>query len=124
MKTDENRAKEDEERLDSFLNLLFGIDSGAAVFFLWFVRGDTLGEAHLPFQLAFLPFKPQVLMLASCAFWVLLLRGFNLLWHDRPCFRKLSKWSALAVLAGSILAIGWGGWALMQNPDYLSDGKK
>src|SRR5271167_4983497 len=57
-------AKNDEERLDSFLNLLFGIDLGAMLFFL-IVRGAKLGEAQLPFQLAFFPFKSQVLMLAS-----------------------------------------------------------
>ena len=120
----DDRAKKDEERLDSFLNLLFGIDSGAVVFFLWFVRGSTLGEAQLPFQLAFLPFKPQVLMLAICAFWILLLRGLNLFLHGKPCFRQFSKWSAFAVLVASIITIGWGGWTLVQNPDFLSDGKK
>ena len=122
MKTDDDQAKRDEDRLDSFLNFLFGIDSGVAVFFLWFVRGSKLGDS-LPFQLAFLPFKLQALMLAACALWIILLRGLNLFWHDSPCFRRFSKWSALAVMVVSLIAIGWGGWALIQNPDLLTDGK-
>jgi hypothetical protein len=116
-------AKNDEERLDSFLNLLFGIDSGAILFFL-IVKGTKLGEAQLPFQLAFFPFKPQILMLASCALCILLLRGSNLFWHDKQSFPKLGKWLALILLVVSVIAIAWGGWTLIQNPDLLPDGKK
>ena len=82
-----DRTEKDEGRLDSFLNLLFGIDSGAMVFFLWFVRGDVLGVAQLPFQLAFLPFKPHVLVLGICALCILLQRGLNLFWHDKSCWK-------------------------------------
>ena len=118
-----NQANKDEERLDSFLNLLFGIDSGAILFFM-IVRGDKLGAAQLPFQLAFFPFRSQILLLACFAFGILLLRGLNLFWHDKPCFRQLSKWSAFVCLFLSIATIVWGGCMFLQNPDLLPDGNK
>lgn len=122
MKSDE-QAKKDEERLDSFLNLLFGVDSGAMVFFM-VVRGDKLGEGTFPFQLAFYPFENQIAMLAVCALGILLLRGVNLFCHHKPCFRKSSKLAALLLLVVTAAAIIWGGFMLHEHPEFLPDGNK
>lgn len=116
-------AKNDEDRLNSFLNLLFGTDTGSMLFFL-IVKGDKLGEAQLPFQLAFYPFKSQVVILAFCACCVLLLHGANLFWHDKAWFRKLGKWSALVLLFASLVAIVSGALSLVQNPDLLPNSRK
>jgi hypothetical protein len=93
------------------------------LFFL-IVKGDKLGEAHLPFQLAFFPFKSQVLMLALCLLYILLLRGLNLFRHEKPTILKFGKWSAMVLLCVSIIAIAWGGWILIQNPDLLPSGQR
>ena len=120
----EHRTDKDEERLNSFLKLLFGMDSGALIFFLWFVRGDILGNAKLPFRLAFLPFKTQVLMLAGSELGIILLLGFNIFLSEKQCFRQVSKLLAFLIMIMSIIAIGWGGWSLIQNPDFLSEGRR
>lgn len=116
-------AKNDEERLNSFLNLLFGIDTGAILFFL-VVKGDKLGEAQLPFRLAFYPFKTQVVILGFCACCVLLLQGANLFWHDKEWFQKLGKRSSLILLFASLVTIVWGALILDQNPDLLPNSEK
>ena len=118
-----DQAKKDEERLDSFLNLLFGIDSGAMVFFL-VVKGDKLGAAQLPFQLAFFPFMLPVLILAVCVLCILVMRGLNLFFHNKSFFRQLSKWLAMLFLILSVIAMFLGGWTLLRNPDFLPDGSK
>jgi hypothetical protein len=116
--------KDEEQRMDSFLNLLIGIDSGAMVFFLWFVRGDRLGVGHLPFQLAFMPFKYNVLTLAACAASILIIRGLNLYCHGKPRFQKNCKRAAWIILTATIIAVCDGGCTLIENPNFLSDSKK
>lgn len=91
--------------------------------FLMVVKGDKLGESTFPFQLAFYPFESQIVILAVCALTILLLRGLNLLCHDKPWFRNLTKWLALVLLVISVAAIVCGGWTLHQNPDFLPGGK-
>ena len=117
----DDRAKNDEERVDSFLNLLFGIDSGAMVFFL-IVRGDKLGEGLLPFQLAFYPFRTQIFILVGCACGVLALRGLNLFLHDKSCFRLVSKLLAVGLMLATIYAIWMAAVMLNQSPDLLPSG--
>lgn len=123
MKNDDQKNSKEEERQDSFLNLLFGVDVGAMAFFM-VVRGDKLGEAAFPFQLAFYPFKRQMLILALCALGILFLRGANLFWHHKPCFRKSRKLAALVYLLVTAAAIIWGGCVLHEHPEFLPDSGK
>ena len=120
--------KKDEERLDSFFSLLFGIDSGAMVYLL--ITHYNSGGIELPAKLPFtippphheLSFGLQVSVLAVCAAVILIIRTIGLWKHQSQRFQNISRRMAVALLAATLIATGTAGYKIVRNPGLLDAG--
>jgi hypothetical protein len=122
--------KKDEERLDSFFNLLFGIDSGAMVYLL--ITHYNPGGIELPAKLPFtippphheLSFCLEVSLLAGCAVVILLIRTFGLWKHQSQRYQKFFRIIACVLLAVTLFATGKAGCKILRNPGLLDVGSQ
>lgn len=117
--------KKDGERLDSFFNLLFGIDSGAMVYLL--ITHYNPGGIELPAKLPFaippahheLSFGLEVSALAVCAATILTIRVIGLWNHQSQRYQKNSRRMAVVLLATTLIATGTAGYKIVRNPRLL-----
>jgi len=120
--------KKDEERLDSFLNLLFGIDSGAMAYLL--ITHFNPGGIELPTKLPFtippphheLSFCWEVSVLAGCAVVILIIRSIGLWKYQSQRYQNISRIIAVVLLAVTLIATGTAGYMIVRNPGLLDVG--
>jgi hypothetical protein len=120
--------KTDEDRLDSFLSLLFGIDSGAMVYLL--ITHYNPGGIELPTKLPFiippahneLSFGWQVSVLAVCAAVILIIRTIGLWKHQSQRYQKNVRNMAVLLLAATLIATGTAGYKIVKDPGLLQAG--
>ena len=120
--------KESSERTSAFLNLLFGIDSGAMVYLLitQYNPGGITLPATLPFTIPpphdELSFGLQVSVLAICTGMILVIHAIGLWKHQSQIYWLCVRRIAVVILLCTLVAIGMAGCKIMKNPELLKHG--